>query len=97
MKLSERKVVALSNVPHIEPAIHSPLNTVIGTPDLCAWQPDAGTTWVQTRSSKFANKLSRRRDSTLVAVGVAGGYLRIFKFTKSLAWARRLLRRYTTA
>jgi hypothetical protein len=30
-----------------------------------------------------------------VARGVAGGYLRTFEFKKSLAWAMRLMTRYT--
>jgi hypothetical protein len=93
---------ALKNEP--TPSSHSlgsgaidrlPLNAVIGTNDLCAWQPVAGITWVQTRSPRFARKLSQRRDSRLVAWGVEGGYLRTFEFHQRLAWARRLIARYT--
>lgn len=72
-----------------------PLNTTIGTPELCAWQPVAGITWVQARSPQFARKLSQRQDGRLVARGVAGGYLRTFEFRHSLTWARRLIARYT--
>jgi hypothetical protein len=71
------------------------LNTVIGTDELCAWQPVAGVTWLQTRSPQFARKLSQRQDSRLVMRGVAGGYLRTFEFRHSLTWAQRLLARYT--
>jgi hypothetical protein len=71
------------------------LNEVIGGRDLCAWQPVPGVCWVQARSPQFARKLAQRADSRLVARGVAGGYLRIFKFNRSIAWAGRLLARYT--
>jgi len=71
------------------------LNRVIGTDELCAWQPVPGATRVQTRLPQFARKLSQRGDSRLVARGVAGGYLRIFEFQHGLAWAGRLIARYT--
>ena len=71
------------------------LNTVIGDRLLCAWQPAPGVCWVQTRSPQFARKLSQRSDSRLVVQGVAGGYLRTFEFQHGLAWARRLIARYT--
>jgi hypothetical protein len=74
----------------------TPLNEVIGSGVLCAWQPVRGVTWVQTRSPQFARKLSQRSDSRLVARGVAGGYLRTFEFKRGLAWARRLVARYNT-
>ena len=73
------------------------LNIVIGDCLLCAWQPVPGVTWVQTRSPQFARKLSQRSDSRLVMRGVAGGYLRAFEFQHGLAWARRLIARYTPA
>ncbi len=73
----------------------TPLNTVIGTPVLSAWQPVRGITWLQTRSPQFARKLSQRQDSRLVMRGMAGGYLRTFEFRNSLAWAQRLIDRYT--
>jgi hypothetical protein len=72
-----------------------PLNTSVGTRELCAWQPVRGVTWVQTRSPQFAGKLSRRSDSRLVMRGVYGGYLRTFEFRHSLAWAQKLMARYT--
>jgi len=50
---------------------------------------------VQTRSPQFARKLSQRNDSRPVVRGVAGGYLRTFEFEHGLAWARRLIARYT--
>jgi len=71
------------------------LNTVIGSPELYAWQPAPGVTWVQTRSPQFARKLSQRGDSRLIVRGVAGGYLRTFEFYHRLAWARCLINRYT--
>lgn len=70
------------------------LNSVIGTPGLCAWQVAPGVTWVQTRSPQFARKLSQRSDARLVVHGVAGGYLRTFEFHHGPAWARRLMARY---
>lgn len=72
-----------------------PLNQVIGDRELCAWQPVPGITWVQTRHPKHAQRMSRRGDSKLVVVGVAGGYLRTFEFPMPRSWAVRLLARYT--
>lgn len=69
----------------------------IGNRELSAWQVVPGVTWVQTRSPQFARKLSQRSDSRLVMRGVVGGYLRTFEFLHGLAWARRLIARYTTA
>jgi len=71
------------------------LNVAIGDHWLCAWQVAPGVCWVQTRSPQFARKLSQRGDSQLRAWGVAGGYLRTFEFPHGLAWARRLIDRYT--
>jgi len=67
----------------------------IGTRELSAWQVASGVVWVQTRSPQFARKLLQRSDSRLVACGVAGGYLRTFEFLHGLAWAGRLIARYT--
>jgi hypothetical protein len=69
----------------------------IGCHELSAWQVAPGVTWVQTRSPQFARKLSQRGDSRLIVRGVAGGYLRTFEFQHGLAWARRLITRYTAA
>ena len=72
-----------------------PLNTAIGDRFLCAWQPVRGIVWVQTRDPKHARRLAKRKDGRLVARGVAGGFLRTFEFEHSLAWALRLMKRYT--
>src|SRR5262245_44693488 len=72
------------------------LNEAIGGRELCAWQPERGVVWVQTRDWRHARRLGQRRDGRLVARGVAGGYLRTFEFRRSLAWAERLMKRYTT-
>jgi hypothetical protein len=69
----------------------------IGCHELSAWQVASGIVWVQTRSPQFARKLSQRSDSRLIVRGVAGGYLRTFEFQHGLAWARRLIARYTAA
>jgi hypothetical protein len=72
------------------------MNTeTIGDHWLSAWLVAPGVTWVQTRSPQFARKLSQRGDSRLIVRGVAGGYLRTFEFHHGLAWARRLIARYT--
>ena len=72
------------------------MNTAtIGNRELSAWQVASGAVWVQTSSPQFARKLSQRSDSRLVARGVAGGYLRTFGFSHGLAWAGRLIARYT--
>lgn len=73
----------------------TPLNTVIGTNTLSAWQPVAGITWVQCRTAEHANRLAKRSDSRLVMRGMAGGYLKTYEFRHSLSWAERLIRRYT--
>jgi hypothetical protein len=67
----------------------------IGNHELSAWVVTPGVTWIQTRSPQFARKLSQRSDGRLVARGVAGGYLRTFEFQRGLAWAQRLIARYT--
>ncbi len=75
-----------------------PLNTAFGDRWLSAWQPVANVVWVQTREPKHAERMRQRSDSRLVVTGVAGGYLRTFEFdVKTLAWARRLIARYTRA
>lgn len=70
-------------------------NKTIGDTSLSAWLVAPGVCWVQTRSPLVARKLSQRADSKLVARGVAGGYLRTFEFRHGLAWAGRLIARYT--
>lgn len=70
---------------------------VIGTRELSAWQTAPGFVWIQTRRPDYARKLARRQDARLVAVGVAGGFLRTFCFRHSLTWARKLLARYTAS
>ena len=67
----------------------------IGNRWLSAWQVASGVVWIQTRSPQFARKLSQRSDSRLVGRGVAGGYLRTYEFPHGLAWAGRLIARYT--
>ena len=67
----------------------------IGDRWLSAWLVAPSICWIQTRSPQFARKLSQRSDSRLVARGVAGGYLRTFEFSHGLAWAERLIARYT--
>lgn len=74
-----------------------PLNQTVGDRELCAWQPVPGITWVQTRHPKHAKRLGQRRDARLVAVGVAGGYLKTFEFRHSMAWAVRLMARHTSS
>lgn len=77
------------------PKIH--LNTAVGDLDLCAWQPMRGVVWLQTRNPNYARRLAKRSDVQLVVYGVAGGYLKTFEFRQSLAWAVRLMNRYTAA
>lgn len=68
---------------------------IIGNKALSAWLVGVNAVWVQTRSSFFNRKLSQRADARLVAHGIAGGYLRIYEFEQGLAWAGRLIARYT--
>ena len=85
-----------SDIQNIAPA-RVERGDVIGTRDLCAWTTAPGFCWLQTRRPDFARKLSRRSDAQLVAVGVAGGFTRTFCFRHSLAWARKLIARYTAS
>ena len=64
---------------------------------MCAWQPARGMVWVQTRNPNHARRMAKRRDGGLVAYGVGGGYLKTFEFRRNLAWAVRLMNRYTAA
>ena len=72
-----------------------PFNTVIGADEISAWQPGPSITWVQCRAAEHANRLAKRRDASLVVRGMAGGYLKTYEFRQSLAWAERLIHRYT--
>ena len=73
------------------------LNTVIGDRALNAWQPVRGVVWIQTRNPDHARRMAKRCDGRRVVYGVAGGYLKTFEFRRSLAWAVRLIKRYTAA
>jgi hypothetical protein len=58
------------------------------------WPVAPGIWWIQTREPRMARKLSRRTDTRLVAIGVAGGFLRIFEMRRSPAFVRHLIGRY---
>ena len=74
-----------------------PLNTGVGDQDLCAWQLLRGIVWFQSRNPNHARRMAKRSDGRLVAYGVASGYMKTFEFRRSLAWAVRLMNRYTAA
>jgi hypothetical protein len=76
--------------------ISIPSNATVGDRDLCAWQPVQGVVWVQTRDPKHAMRLNKRGGGRVVAVGVAGGFMRTFEFARPLSWAIRLIERYTS-
>lgn len=59
---------------------------------ITAWSVSRRTFWVQTDCPAIARRLTRRRNSRLVAVSVGRAYLRIFE----LLGSRRLLRRIVT-
>src|SRR4051794_23661129 len=59
-----------------------------------SWPVGSGVSWIQTGDPRFARKLAKRSDTRLVAVGVAGGFLRIFAMHRSPAFMRRLIARY---
>jgi len=40
---------------------------------LSAWQVERGVWWIQARHAGLARKLTKRSDTRVVAVGVAGG------------------------
>ena len=73
-----------------------PLNTAIGDRWLSAWEVVQGVVWVQSRRPAFTDNLAKRQDGRLVATGVAGGYLRTYEFPHSIAWAQKLIKRYTS-
>lgn len=62
---------------------------------LSEWPVKSGVWWIQTREPRLARKLSRRTDTRLVAVGVSGGFLRIFEIRRPPAFVQSLIRRYT--
>jgi hypothetical protein len=64
---------------------------------LSSWAVASGVSWIQTTEPRFARKLAKRSDTRLVAVGVAGGFLRIFVMRRSPAFMRRLIARYEAA
>jgi hypothetical protein len=64
---------------------------------LCAWRVEDGMCWIQTREAHFARKLTKRRDTRLVGVGVRGGFLRIFEIKRPPAFVRLLIDRYVAA
>jgi hypothetical protein len=90
LSLADRLKLAHANK---QPRI--PLNTAVGDRWLSAWEVVQGVVWVQSRRPEFARTLAERQDGRLVATGVAGGYLRTFEFLHSIAWAKKLIKRYT--
>ena len=64
---------------------------------LSSWPVAPGVSWIQTTEARFARKLAKRSDTRPVAVGVAGGFLRIFEMRRSPAFMRRLIARYEAA
>ena len=63
----------------------------------CGWPVRTGVSWIQTREPQLARKLSRRSDTRLVGIGVAGGFLRIFEIRRPPSFVRRLTARYMAA
>ena len=64
---------------------------------ISGWPVESGVWWIQTREPRLARKLSRRSDTRLIAVGVAGGYIRIFELRRAPRFVRRLIIRYEVA
>ena len=64
---------------------------------ISAWSVATGTSWLQTCEPRLARKLSRRSDTRLVAIGVAGGFLRIFEIRRPPSFVRHLTARYMAA
>jgi len=64
---------------------------------LSTWSVASGVSWIQTNNPQYAKKLAKRSDTRLVAVGVAGGFLRIYEMKRPPAFMRRLVHRYETA
>jgi hypothetical protein len=69
----------------------------VSAESISEWPVESGTWWIQTREPRFARKLSRRSDTRLVAVGVVGGFLRIFEIRRPPSFVRRLTARYMAA
>jgi hypothetical protein len=67
-----------------------------GTPELCTWPVAPGVCRFQTRSPKFARKLSQRNGARLVAWSVEGDYLRVFQERIEPWRARQLVTRVLT-
>ena len=70
-----------------------------GTEELCTWHDwrEPGICMIQTRSPKFARKLSQRSDTSPAGPEwVSGDYLRIFSIRMEAWQARRLVTQYLT-
>ena len=69
----------------------------MSTGSLSSWPVGSGISWIQTTEPRLARKLGKRADTRLVAIGVAGGFLRIYAMRRSPAFMRRLIARYEAA
>lgn len=85
--------------PPLDPSGHYSFSKTVHTDAdfLSSWPVASGVSWIQTREPCFARKLTKRSDARLVAVGVAGGFLRIFEMRRYPAFMRRLIARYMAA
>lgn len=90
--ISQRLASARSLAAHKRQPV---IGQTIGDRLLCAWLVTTGVVWVQTRLTLHSERMRERQDSRLVVRGVAGGYLRTYEFGHGMAWAQRLIRRYT--
>ena len=69
-------------------------NDTFGTEELCTWPVGHGVCRFQTRSAKFARKMSQRSGAQLVAWSVDGDYLRIYQENIEPWRARQLVTRF---
>lgn len=70
-----------------------------GPPELCAWQvaklgKDSAIFWVQTTNRLFARKLSKRRDTSRVAISVTNRFLETYAMQGSWRKVKRIIDRY---
>lgn len=62
--------------------------------NVTAWRVGPCCSRIEVRTAAHAKRLRERGDTRLVAVGVAGGYLRVFEIRRPPWFVRKLVARY---
>jgi len=81
------------NAPRRKRAAISEGNTY-GPPELCAWQVEAGTFWIQTTQPQFSRKLEKRQDMRRVEMTGVDHFRRTFETRGTWRKIRRIIDRF---